>query len=164
MLRSVTPPNNFSKVSTPSVSNQRQGVGNTGFLELKLAFIKFKDLNRDTTNRSRAVLLSLIQRLEKIQGDIAGNQTTINILCNFNPEQRQLPFKQSPAGSAIRSFLHELSSPNFDLQALNTRYRDLERKVSQLLDNLHHEREALPHERESLGRRFLGFFFPANRT
>jgi hypothetical protein len=159
MLRSVTPPpSNFSKASTPSVSNQRQGVGTTGFLEIELAFRKLKDLNRDTTNRSRAVLLRLTDQLLKIQGDIAGSRLIISHFGKFNQDQRQLHLGLHQPGSAIRSFLHELSDSNFDLEDLNTRYRDLERAVSQLLDKLHSERDPLHLERNSLGSRVLRFF------
>lgn len=164
MLRSVTPTNNFSKVSTPSVSNQRQGAGTTRFLEIQLAFKKLNDLNRDTTNRSRAVLLRLMNQLWKIQGDIAGSRVIISRFGNLDKGQRQSHLGKYPPGSPVRSFLHELDSPNFDQKDLNRRYDELARAVSQLLDNLHSEREALPYERESLGRRVLRFFSPANRT
>ncbi len=120
-----------------------------------------KDLNRDTTNRSRAVLLRLIGQLLKIHGDIAGNRLIISRLGSFDEEQRQFYLGKYPSGSPVRSFLHELSDSNFDLEDLNRRYDELQRKVSQLLDKLHSEREALPHERESLGRRVLAFL---NRT
>jgi hypothetical protein len=123
-----------------------------------------KDLNRDTTNRSRAVLLRLIDQLLKIQGDIAGSRLIISRFGKFDQDQRQLHLGLYPSGSPVRSFLHELGSSEFSLKNLNEGYDELERKVSQLLDKLHHEREALPHERESLGRRFLELFFPANRT
>jgi hypothetical protein len=105
-----------------------------------------------------------MNQLWKIQGDIAGNRLIISRFGGFNQDQRQLHLGLHQPGSAIRSFLHELSDSNFDLEDLNTRYRDLERAVSQLLDKLHREREEGPLEREILGRRFLGFFFPANRT
>ena len=130
MLRSLTPPNNFSKVSTPSVSNQRQGAGITRFLEIELAFMKLNDLNRDTTNRSRAVLLRLMNQLWKIQGDIAGSRVIISRFGKLDKDQRQSHLGKYPPGSAIRSFLHELSDSSFYLEDLNTRYCDLERAVS----------------------------------
>jgi hypothetical protein len=133
MLRSATPPNNFSKVSTPSVSSQRQGAGTRTLTSIRQLVDQFIELDSRETNRTHSFIRFQQKRIYELKNLI---EDCIDSLIRFydglTPEQAQSRLNGLEENDPRIPLLTEMSKPGFNIETLKNGYRELYRRVSEL--------------------------------
>jgi hypothetical protein len=140
------PKSNFSKVSTPSVSSQRQGVGTRTLKSIEQLVDQFIVLNRRQTNRPASFIADELKTIfeQKILIEDCID-SLIRFFDGLTPEQAQSRLNGLEENDPRIPLLTEMSKPGFNIETLKNGYCELFSRLSELeLQLLREQNQILP--------------------